>query len=414
LIASFEVLVPFLLGIIILILLFGSPIFALAVGVWAGVFYLVFGAGIRMIYSSIFRHSETLRKSRFYLYDALRALVRPLTPTLPITISLVSVTVFFLVFASFSLAFRSQLVIDSTNTANIYAINILESDREKVEAVIGSGTLMYDILRARIDRVNGRTLAEHLGEERPSGEFTREFNITTTPLENKIIRWKSTFGKWEVSMDDEFASRLGVDVGDTVTFLLSGREITLTIANIRESIREGFRPFFYFSLDPVEFANAPRTYFVAEYASDTEVWKREILAASGPHVTFIDIESILAIVRDISAKVLSVIWLFGAVVFLFAVGAIIAFFTRMRGVEDMKSRLYSLFGARARDIRTSLMMTRASIFIVSYILSIIIGGILSYFVLSMGGFFSFSLSNYLMIVGVTGVVYVVMMVGMRR
>lgn len=81
-------------------------------------------------------------------------------------------------------------------------------------------------------------------------------------------------------MDDDFASRLGVDVGDTVTFLLSGREITLTIANIRESVREGFRPFFYFSLDPVEFARAPRTYFVAEYASDTEEWKRDILSAS--------------------------------------------------------------------------------------------------------------------------------------
>ncbi len=148
-----------------------------------------------MIYSSIFLHSESLRKSRFYLYDALRALVRPLTPTLPITISLVSVTVFFLVFASFSLAFRSQLVIDNTNTANIYAINSLESDREKVEAVIGSGALMYDILRARIDRVNGRTLAEHLGEERPSGEFTREFNITTTPLENQVLRGKDAIGK---------------------------------------------------------------------------------------------------------------------------------------------------------------------------------------------------------------------------
>lgn len=97
-------------------------------------------------------------------------------------------TVFFLVFASFSLAFREQLVIDSGSTANIYAINILEQDKEKVEKVIGSGALMYDILRARIDRVNGRTLAEHLGEERPSGEFTREFNITTTPLENQVIR----------------------------------------------------------------------------------------------------------------------------------------------------------------------------------------------------------------------------------
>ncbi len=79
------------------------------------------------------------------------------------------------------------------------------------------------------------------------------------------------------------------------------------VANIRESVREGFRPFFYFSFDPDEFKNAPRTYFVAEYASDTEAWKKTILENSGPHVTFIDIESVLKIVRDISGKVLSVI-----------------------------------------------------------------------------------------------------------
>ncbi len=130
-------------------------------------------------------------------------------------------------------------------------------------------------------------------------------------------------------------------------------------------------------------------------------------------MTFIDIESILKIVRDISARVLSVIGLFGAVVFLFAVGAIIAFFTRMRTVEDMKTRLYGLFGALPTGIRTSLTGTRATIFIVSYILSVIIGGILSYLVLSVGGFFSFSLMSYLMIAGVTGVVYAILIVLLR-
>ena len=130
-------------------------------------------------------------------------------------------------------------------------------------------------------------------------------------------------------------------------------------------------------------------------------------------MTFIDIESILRIVRDISTKVLSVIGLFGAVVFLFAVGAIIAFFTRMHTVEDMKTRLYGLFGALPTHIRTSLTGTRATIFIVSYILSVIIGGVLSYLVLSVGGFFSFSLMSYLMIVGVTGVVYSILVFLLR-
>lgn len=156
--------------------------------VGSGVFFLVFAWILSYIYGWIFARSRRLREARFYLFDALRALVRPLTPTLPITISLVSVTVFFLVFASFSLAFRSQLVIDSTGTPNIYAINVLESDKEKVEQVIGSGALMYDILRARVSKINSQTLEEHLGVEHVSGEFTREFNITTTPLENQVLQ----------------------------------------------------------------------------------------------------------------------------------------------------------------------------------------------------------------------------------
>jgi uncharacterized SAM-binding protein YcdF (DUF218 family) len=123
---------------------------------------------------------------------------------------------------------------------------------------------------------------------------------------------------------------------------------------------------------------------VAEYASDTEVWKQDILKASGPHVTFIDIESILKIVRDISTKVLSVIGLFFALIFLFAIGAIIAFFVRLRPLEDMKKKLYSLFGASSKDIKVSTTGTRLTIFVVSYVLSIIFGGILSYIVLTMG------------------------------
>ncbi len=129
-----------------------------------------------------------MRQKKFSLYDALRALVRPLTPTLPITLSLVSLTVFFFVFASFSLAFRAKLVIDSTNTANIYAINILQKDTESIKKVIGTGALMFDILRARIESINDHSLAEHLGQDRPSPEFTREFNITTSPLENRVLR----------------------------------------------------------------------------------------------------------------------------------------------------------------------------------------------------------------------------------
>jgi putative ABC transport system permease protein len=139
---------------------------------------------------------------------------------------------------------------------------------------------MYSILRARISKINSKTLAEHLGTPKPTGEFTREFNITTSPLTNPIIRGKETLEKDDVSVDSDFADRLGVDLGDRIEFLLSGKSVSLIVANIRESRREGFAPFFYFSFDPDAFRTAPKTYFVSAYASDTEEWKQGILANS--------------------------------------------------------------------------------------------------------------------------------------
>ena len=182
-----DVLIESILGIVILFLLFSDIVFSLLVVVGAGVFFLVFTLILSYLYRWIYVWAGRVREKRFYIYDALRALVRPLTPTLPITMSLVSVTVFFLVFATFSLAFRQKLVMDSTDTANIYAINILDTDRAKVEKVIGSGALMYDILRARIQKINGKTLEAHFATEKVSGEFTREFNITISLLKNKIL-----------------------------------------------------------------------------------------------------------------------------------------------------------------------------------------------------------------------------------
>jgi putative ABC transport system permease protein len=235
---------------------------------------------ISLIYRLIFSGAGRYRVRYFALYDALRTHVRPLSPSVPVTLSLLIITVSFIVFLLFSLSFQSRLSVSDDQTANIYAINILEQDRVKIEQYLSGSGDIYSILRARIKSVNGQSLAEHLGTPKPTGEFTREFNITTSPIDTEILRGKKIIAKDEVSMDSDFADRLGVDIGDRIEFLLSGKSVSLTITNIRDSEREGFAPFFYFSFDPDSFRTAPKTYFVSAYTSYTELWKQGILANS--------------------------------------------------------------------------------------------------------------------------------------
>ncbi len=115
------------------LLIFARPLFSLGLTLGALVGIGALFALLSLLYRLIFRLVTPLRSSRFLLFDALRTHVRPLSPTLPVTLSLVTITTCFIVFLLFSLSFRSKLTIDATTTSNIYAINILESDREKVE-----------------------------------------------------------------------------------------------------------------------------------------------------------------------------------------------------------------------------------------------------------------------------------------
>ena len=124
-------------------------------------------------------------------------------------------------------------------------------------------------------------------------------------------------------------------------------------------------------------------------------------------------ENILTIVRDIAGKVLSVISLFLAVISLFALFAIIALFGQMEAIERTKARLYPLFGLTPERLRSSLQMSRASIFALSWILSAILGITLSFYVFSSISFLSLSWTHIGLVSALTLGVYIVL-VGLLR
>lgn len=153
--------------------------------------------------------------------------------------------------------------------------------------------------------MNGKTLEKQNGGNEPSGELTREFSITTNPLPDvRILRGTRAVDAKSVTVDEGFATRLGVDVGDEITFLISGRSFDLKVSGIREVNERGFRPFFYFQINDAAFSQAPKTYFLATHTSDPEAFKKSMLAVTGPHVTFVDVASVLEVVRTISNKIL--------------------------------------------------------------------------------------------------------------
>lgn len=285
------------------------------------------------------------RKTKdFALFDAVRLSVAPGSPAFPVVSAFVIPAVLLASFSSVAFHFSSELARLSASGADVFAVNLLPDDVPSIRAEFpDAGT--FSILRARIVRINGKTLRDHLGGE-PSREFSREFNLTSSELPERIVRGTDRELRiGETSLDDEFAASLGIGVGDRITFSVMGREFELSAVNVRESSREGIRPFFYFQVAPGEFSGVPVSYFVSAETPDVETFKKRVLELSGPYVSFVDVRQAVGIVRDAAQRILPAVWAFLAAVGLLSVSVAAAALSSLRSFRLSRERSYRAIGA---------------------------------------------------------------------
>ncbi len=149
-------------------------------------------------------------RSDFASFDAVRLAVAPGSPAFPVVSAFVVPAVLFASFASLAFHFSDELDRLSSSGYDVFALNLSEDSAAAVVAEYPQSE-SYSIIRARISKINGKTLSEHFGEN-PSREFTREFNVTSSFLPEAVIRGDDRpVSVGEVSLDDEFSRQLGVN-----------------------------------------------------------------------------------------------------------------------------------------------------------------------------------------------------------
>lgn len=120
----------------------------------------------------------------------------------------------------------------------------------------------YPIVRVRLSEINQQLATERVAEDAPGGEaVNRELNLTwqqDLPAHNIL-----TAGQWppkadEVSIEQGIADRLGIKVGDKLTFSGDTQSFGATVSSVRQVDWESLRPNFYF-IFPSRCAGRPAT-----------------------------------------------------------------------------------------------------------------------------------------------------------
>jgi len=221
---------------------------------------------------------------------------------------------------------------------------------------------LYPVSRGRLLAVNDEDAeSRYAGDERARGMLDHEFNLSYAdepPRHNTVTRgewWAPDEDVMAISAESGFAERLGLDLGDTVTFQVAGVQRGAVIANIREVEWESFQVNFFAITSSAMLSDLPAT-SITSYHQGADTALRSDLVRAFPGITVIDVGPMLERVRGIVARgalAVQSVFLFtllaGIILLLSAVQSSRA--TRMRELALLRS-----LGASHRQVRQSVVL----------------------------------------------------------
>ncbi|RMF73674.1 MAG: FtsX-like permease family protein [Alphaproteobacteria bacterium] len=185
-----------------------------------------------------------------------------------------------------------------------------------------------------------------------------------------------------VSVSAEEARGLGLNVGDTLTVSVLGREITATVASLRRlSWRSaGFN--FVLVFDPATFAAAPFTYMASlrtpDLASEEAAYRA--ITTAFPQVTAVRVRDVLQTVENLLAQMAAAIRLTALLTVLAGVVVLIGAIAAEERLRQHEAAVLKLLGATRGDVLRAFLLELVLIGVLAAALALAVSGLAARFV----------------------------------
>ncbi|MBB3305432.1 MULTISPECIES: putative ABC transporter permease subunit YbbP [unclassified Enterobacter] len=258
---------------------------------------------------------------------------------------------------------QQQLPPDSPN---YFLLNITKEQVPQVRDFLSEHQLkpetFYPIVRARLNELNGKEADPKL-----DNALNRELNLTwqaERPDHNPLIsgNWPPQAGG--VSMEVELADRLGVKIGDTLTFSSDTQQFSAKITSLRKVDWESLRPNFFFIFPPGALDQQPQTWLTSFRMESNPALLAQLNRAF-PTLSLLDIGSMM---RQIGQVLTQVSQALEVMVVLVTVCGVLLLLAQIQvGMRQRRQELvvYRTLGASKRLLRGTLWCEFALLGVVS-------------------------------------------------
>jgi putative ABC transport system permease protein len=223
--------------------------------------------------------------------------------------------------------------------------------------------LMHPMIRGRLIKVNERNIsAADYADERARRQIEREFNLSWAvylPRDNRI-----TAGQWwpltgapreQYSMEDGIAQRLGVTLGDKLTFDIAGAPVSATVTSLRKVDWDSFNVNFFMIAPPGLLEGQPVSYVTSFHLPPRNAELLNALIKQFPNLLVIDVAQVMAQVQKMMTQVSKAVQF----VFLFTLLAgLVVFYAAIASTQDERMQqaavMRTLGASRAQLTRAHL------------------------------------------------------------
>jgi putative ABC transport system permease protein len=193
---------------------------------------------------------------------------------------------------------------------------------------------IFPMVRGRLIRIGDRGVsAENYADERSRRIVTREFNLSWTARpqgDNRVVAgrwWEAGARPDQFSVERGLAERLGIRIGDVLTFDVAGTPVAATVTNLRSVEWDSFNVNFFVVSPPGLLEKFPATYVTSFHLMAGHVELLNALVRAFPNVVLIDIAQALAQVQRMmsqAARAVQFVFLFTLIAGLIVLYAAVA------------------------------------------------------------------------------------------
>ncbi len=251
---------------------------------------------------------------------------------------------------SFGKSIETELFSSQQVNAPTFILFDVSKDQVKgVDALIKK-IEWYPIVRSYLEIWNDKNIR---GDEENYPRAQRAFNVTSRlqiSETEKIVKgtwWTEDSSSLVVSVEQNFAEEMGIQIGDTLTFDIQGQKIKTTVQNIRSVGEQKLSPWFIFVFPPKLLQDAPASYLGFSWENTDNLPSLESrIIKEFPSITTIKTKEISSQINTIITKVLLLIRVL--TLFLMA-SAILSFIAMLFVNKETQKRIrwrFSRLGAK--------------------------------------------------------------------